>query len=77
MRINDEKDPTLSSHDHMYVNFKKENPRPVGFVLQQKQDETFEVSTIAGTEAGLVPLNPEISATIARLLFESLQSERD
>ena len=77
MYISREEDSTLSYHHHMYVNFKNERPRPMGFVLQQNQNESFEVSTVAGTQAGLVSLNPETSATIARLLFESMQSECD
>jgi hypothetical protein len=58
----------------LIVHFKKEKPRQHGFVLKQEKDETFAISTVAGADAGLVSLDVETSATIARLLMESLQS---
>ena len=47
----------------------------MGFVLKQEKDETFAISTVSGTPAGLVSLNVEMLATIAGLLMESLQTE--
>lgn len=74
MYIDDLERPAPSGHHSVIVHFKRERPRPVPFVLKQGQSEDFWVSTVAGTEAGLVLIkNQGLSATAARLIMESLQ----